>query len=86
MRTQLDAYYENIGNYQPCSASQRRAAVPESMAPRHETPKHAATSGASGERPGQLERFFARFRAAYLNGQIGRFSNVINQFSCGATG
>jgi len=83
MRTQLDAYYENIGNYQAVfgftTGGGGIGAVNASETRNAETRSNIWGIEASGQ--GTWDDFSLDFGAAYLHSEIGRFSNVINQFS-----
>jgi iron complex outermembrane receptor protein len=81
LRTQLDAYYEDIGNYQAVFGFQ----VPQSPVPSAVETRNAESRSkiwgieASGQ--ANWDAFSLDFGAAYLNSRIGTFSNVANQFS-----
>jgi iron complex outermembrane receptor protein len=83
MRTQLDAYYENIGNYQAVfgftTGGGGGGVINASETRNAETRSRIWGIEASGQ--GNWGDFSLDFGAAYLNSSIGRFSNVINQFS-----
>ena len=83
MRTQLDAYYENIGNYQAVFGFTTGAGgigiVNGSETRNAETRSRIWGIEAGGQ--GSWGDFSLDFGAAYLNSSIGRFSNVINMFS-----
>jgi iron complex outermembrane receptor protein len=81
LRTQLDAYYEDIGNYQAVFGF----AIPGSAVPAASETRNAESRSkiwgieASGQ--ANWDAFSLDFGAAYLNSKIGTFSNVANQFS-----
>ena len=83
MRTQLDAYYENIGNYQAVfgftTGGGGGGIINGSETRNAETRSRIWGIEAGGQ--GNWGDFSMDFGAAYLNSSIGRFSNVINMFS-----
>jgi len=84
MRTQLDAYYENIGNYQAVFGFTTGGVSAIGVINGTETRNAETRSriwGIEAGGQGNWGDFSMDFGAAYLNSSIGRFSNVINQFS-----
>lgn len=81
MRTQLDAYYENIGNYQAVFG----LVIPGAPVPNGSETRNAESRSkiwgieASGQ--GQWDDFGLDFGIAYLNSKIGTFTQIINPFS-----
>jgi iron complex outermembrane receptor protein len=81
MRTQLDAYYESIGDYQAVFGS---TVVPATFA--IETRNAETRSkiwGIEASAQGNWDDFSIDFGAAYLNSKIGQFTNIVNPFASG---
>jgi len=84
MRTQLDAYYENIGNYQAVFGFTTGGPAAVGVINGSETRNAETRSriwGIEAGGQGNWGDFSMDFGAAYLNSSIGRFSHVINEFS-----
>ncbi len=84
MRTQLDAYYENIGNYQAVFGALFPGAVIPSTSETRNATSRSNIWGIEASGQGTFGDFSIDFGAAYLNSEIGTFNNVVNPFATDA--
>jgi iron complex outermembrane receptor protein len=79
LRTQLNAYYESIGNYQAVFGFANGAIVNGSETRNASTRSKIWGIEASGQ--GNFGNLGIDFGAAYLNSKLGDFNNIINPFA-----
>ena len=78
LRTQFDAYYESIGNYQAVFGTSL-GGVPQASETRSAQGR-SIIWGLEASGQGNVGNFGYDFGAAYLNSQIGAFPNIANPF------
>ncbi|HEX2591797.1 MAG TPA: TonB-dependent receptor [Rhizomicrobium sp.] len=81
MRTQIDAYYEDIGNYQAVFGLVIPGALVPDVSETRNAESRSKIWGIEASGQGQWGDFGLDFGAAYLNSKIGKFTDIINPFS-----
>ncbi len=79
LRTQLDAYYEKIGNYQAVFGTQPLG-LPANGSETRNADGISKIWGVEASAQGNWDDLSIDFGAAYLNSRIGTFKNVLNPF------
>ncbi len=84
LRSQLDAYYEDIGNYQAVFGILLPGAPVPSGSETRNAVSRSRIWGIEASGQGNFGNLSFDFGAAYLNSQIGTFPNVVNPFATDA--